>query len=578
MNVPRVFICYYPGETQDEGQQLIGQLFSDLRASGTEVITDAGRNTDEEFSQYIVRTLPTCRWIIFVQTAKTLQNARTRMIFTNALKLAEQQDAELLRIIPTTIETVQGPDEWAELNTINIAQDYPKALEKLLFMLSIGDTSSLHDIETPENPFLPKRISHFSSPPPSYDRPLAPPPRMVMFRDMPYTIGRKNMIIGSVVLVSLIIFAGIIAVLIPVLRPKPPLPVPNPIVGHAYFTSSELFDTNGQKGAEDGIDVILNNLTSPTSDKSYYVWLLPDAQTGEANTIPMGKLSDINNNIATLSYVSPTHTNLLGLGSRILVTEESSTIPPGTPTTDRSMWRYYAEIPQGNSSNASMNGSNNSMNMSGGSQLDHLKHLLYMDPALQDTNLNINIQGGIAFWFHQNTQRVMLLTKDAHDNHNSTQTKTDAIKILDYIDGSQYVSRDVPKKTKLLVDANASRIALLTLDSEHENPAGFDRLMGQHLTGLVEAPGITPDQKQQINQINSALNQIVDMLSQIRTDAIKLIANPNDMNSLDDLYIQSINAYNGQFDPVTGNRIGGAIWLYDHIQHLCSFTLKKYGA
>ncbi|GCE28049.1 hypothetical protein KDA_35330 [Dictyobacter alpinus] len=576
MNVPRVFICYYPGEIPDEGQYLLRQLFNDLRAAGAEVITDAGRNSDEEFSQYIARALPGCQWIIFVQTAETLQNARTRTIFTVALKLAEQQDTELVRIIPTSTGTVQGPNEWTDLNTINIAQDYPKALEKMLFLFSIGDTSSLKQVEAPESSRLPKRISNFSTPSPTYDRPLALPPRKAVFRDMPYTIGRKNMLIGSIALASLIVIALISVVLINVFRPQPPAKIPNPVVGNAYFTSSELFDTDGQKGANDGINVILNNLTSPKADKSYYVWLLPDTQAGEANTIPMGKLSEIHDSTATLSYISPTHNNLLKLGSRILITEENSAIAPSTPTTDKSMWRYYAEIPQGNGPGMPMNNNNGSMNMAGGSQLDHLRHLLYLDPTLQNKDLNVNLQGGVAFWFHQNIQKVMLLAKDARDKNNTATTRSDAIKILDYIDGSQYVSQDIPGGTKFLIDGRVGRIGLLTLDSEHENPAGFERLMGHHLSGLSEAANITADQKQQINQINASVNGIVDRLNMVRTDATKLLANPNDTNSLNDLYTQSTDAYLGQFDPATGNRVGGAVWVYDHIQHLSSFTVKIY--
>ncbi|GCE20569.1 hypothetical protein KDK_43690 [Dictyobacter kobayashii] len=67
-------------------------------------------------------------------------------------------------------------------------------------------------------------------------------------------------------------------------------------------------------------------------------------------------------------------------------------------------------------------------------------------------------------------------------------------------------------------------------------------------------------------------------LNQIHTDATKIVANPNDTDSLNDLYTQSSNAYDGQFNPATGNRDGGAIWLYDHIQHLSSFTVRVYGS
>ncbi|GCE06551.1 hypothetical protein [Dictyobacter aurantiacus] len=580
MDIPRVFICYYPGETPDAGQSLLRQLFNDLRAAGTEVITDAGRNTDEDFYQYITRSLPTCQWIMFAQTAETLQHPRTRAIFTAAQRLTEQQQSEILRIIPTPTETVQAPQEWSELNTINIALDYPKALEKLLFILSLGDTGSLHTIEAPEQTRLPKRISHFSTPSPTYDRPLAPPPRMAVLRDMPYTIGRKNLMIGSIALASLIVLASVIVVLINVFRPQPAPPPPNLVAGNAYFTSSELFNSDGTKGANDGLNVTLNNIAPPPANKSYYVWLLADSQASEANTVLMGKLPDISDHSATLSYVSPTHNNLLALGSRILITAENSSIPPSTPTTDKSMWRYYAEIPQGNSGSSAMNmGGDNgdSMNMAAGTQLDHLRHLLYQDPTLQNKDLNVDLKGGIAFWFQQDIQEVMLLSRDARNKNNPATTKYDVTKILDYIDGYKYVAQDVPRGTKLLVDQKTSRIGLLTLDPEHENPTGFDKLMGHHLTGLIEAPQITPDQKQQINQINVNLNRIVDMLTLIRSDATKLATNPNDKTTLDDLYTQGCNAYYGAYDPGSGNRMGGAIWLYDHIQHLSSFTVKKYG-
>ena len=172
----------------------------------------------------------------------------------------------------------------------------------------------------------------------------------------------------------------------------------------------------------------------------------------------------------------------------------------------------------------------------------------------------------------------MLLAKDARESGQSATIQSDTIKILDYIDGSQYVSRDVPANTPLMADPTASRLGLLTLDSEHENPTGFDRLMGHHLTGLTEAGGTTASEKSQIAQINAAVNQIVDTLALMRTESTSLLANPNSGNTLDNLYMQSLNVYYGQFDPATGNRQGGAIWVYDHIQHLSHFTITKYGA
>ncbi|GCE10542.1 hypothetical protein [Tengunoibacter tsumagoiensis] len=570
MNVPRVFVSYYPPREPNLEQQLVQQLIADLRAAGAEVIVDGGRDTDEEFFQFIARELPTCQWVFFVQTLETLQAPRTRMLFSAGLKLKDQQGLQgLLRIIPSATETVPAPPEWADLTTYNLGQDYPKVLERLLFTLTQGSTGELSVNEiAPATPALPiKRVSHFSSPPPSYDRPLAPPPRLLKFKDMQYAISQRTKWILLVTISSLAIFVLIFSIVYNLLhQPQSP----NPVVGYAYFTSSELFDDSGTKGVCDGITVILNNLNPPSSSNNYYAWLLPDNAHSEANVLSIGTLT-YKNGIAQLTYSSPVHDNLLN-HSRLLVTEESNTVTPSNPSPDKGTWRFTAEIPQSANSSMDMSGNNASMDMSSATQIDHMRHLLYGDPVLK----KLNLQGGSTYWFRRNTMHIMQLAKDSRDTPNYSQTN--AVKILDYIDGSQYVQPDVPQGTPLLADPHASQVGLLTRDQEHAQPQGYVNYLGVHLNGLINTPGTTNDERKQVFQINSALSQTEAQLNTIRQDAIKLANRTDDSNTLNDLYANSMNMYYGAFDPVSGNRQGGAIWIYDHIQHLALFTVTKYGA
>jgi hypothetical protein len=612
MNIPRLFICYYPNNEQGTDQQLIQQLIADLRNAGAEIIYDEGKNSDTEFLQLLARELPTCQWVIFAQTAETLQAPRANIVFNTARKLIEQESLKgIMRIITATNDESQRlPPGWEEMKAYDLRIDYPKALEKILFAFSMDDTGSVPiytappTVQAPQQqqqdsvqtaaslpplpPVTQRSSSHFSSPPSTYDRPLAPVPRSARFNTLQYSINRKFLFIaGTIILVAIVLFASI-SIYLSVTKTEP---VANPIAGYAYFTSSGWSDGNGIKGIDDGLQISLNNIPPPTSGNSYYAWLQQDEQQNEANPIPLGQLS-IQNGGAQLTYPSPTHENLLGQHSRILITEESSSVTPGNPSPDNKQWSYSAEIPQ-NSSGTNMG--SDTMSEDSMSQLDHLRHLLYNDPKLQ----KLNMQGGVSYWFHQNTEAILQWAESARTNRSASNINTAVRGILDYIDGKNYVSSDIQGGVPELTNQPNSQVGLLAIDTENEDPPGYVQYMQVHLKGLTNAPGATDSEKSQIFQISNALNTVGSNLTTIRQDAEKLMAtlnslpkpNPKDkhyhepvlndndsINTLNDIYAQSTAMYYGQYDPASGNRIGGSLWITDHIQHLAMFTIKIYGS
>ena len=160
--------------------------------------------------------------------------------------------------------------------------DYPKALEKILFAFSMDDSGSFPIYTTPTTvqtppqqqqdsvqpaaslpplpPVTQRSSSHFSSPPSTYDRPLAPVPRSARFNTLQYSINRKFLFIaGTIILVAIVLFASI-SIYLSVTKTEP---ASNSIAGYAYFTSSGWSDGNGIKGIDDGLQISLNNIPPP---------------------------------------------------------------------------------------------------------------------------------------------------------------------------------------------------------------------------------------------------------------------------------------------------------------------------
>ena len=341
-------------------------------------------------------------------------------------------------------------------------------------------------------------------------------------------------------------------------------------VGAAFFVSSNQINTSSNAGSNDEFQITLHNIPAPQAGNSYYAWLLPDKNKSEGNSLLLGKLTVNNGNINFFYQGDSQHTNLLGITSQFLITEEPSNVTPTVPSPDQNTWRYYAEIPQ-------TPGPGNPPY----SLLDHLRHLLAADPDLQ----KFDMQGGLNVWTNRNIQQVSAWATDARNdweqkNYNSVYNK--ALDIVDYLDGNSEVRQDVPKNIKIPAEATFAEIGLLQFN-QLQQPPGYLNHIALHLNGVLNSPGSMQSQRQLATQINTGIENEQTWLGQMRKDAAQLVkmnnnqlAQQSTLMLINDMVTQGNNALNGFNNPSTGKLDEGYTQIYLQIQKLATFNVTPY--
>jgi serine/threonine protein kinase len=347
------------------------------------------------------------------------------------------------------------------------------------------------------------------------------------------------------------------------------------IVGHAFFISSGMMSLTSSSGITDELQIHLENVSPPLAGKSYYAWLLPDTND-ETNSLPLtlGVLA-VKNSQATLNYAGDAnHTNLLSQYSRLLVTEEDAGTQPVNPSLNLADRRYSAAFshvpnPQDTVNHFSL--------------VDHLRHLLSQDPKLQ----KVGLVGGLDSWLYRNTLKVLEWAGSARDlaltNDNPALIRRQLLRILDYLDGSQFVqTENLPPDLAtdpVLTDPTITRVALLEI-SPAQQPPGYLKHIGTHLSDITQAPGVSPAQQQLASEINSDINNVQVWLSAVHHDAAELIQQPADqiiqpqtLPIFNDLFVQANKAFTGQTDPHTGQVKAGVAQIYYSIQNLATFEI-----
>ena len=356
------------------------------------------------------------------------------------------------------------------------------------------------------------------------------------------------------------------------------------LVGHAFFVSSGQFNADSPQGINDELQIDLAGIPNPPTGKSYYAWLLADQNVSESLPMLLGPLHVEQGNIRFLYPGDQQHINLLGVTSRFLITVDDAQHPTNNPLLDTTSWRYYAFIPLLPSSVDKLHFS----------MLDHLRHLLFESPEL----LNRNLHGGLAFWLVRNSATVSALANSARDAWHNKDTATihnQIIRILDYVDGQSFAKTDLPPGTPLLADARTSQIALLGPAPQNpdapgyayngEVPPGYVYLISEHMAGAILSSQTTPDQRKLAVQINAKLDQLTHLCAQVQHDAKQLLSmsdaqllQPAAQALLNDMATQAQYAYTGQLNLSTAQPDGGALWIYNNLQHLAAFYIKPYVA
>ena len=550
----RVFVSYNTGQAYNRYEQFALQLITDLRAAGADVTTDGGSISDAAFVQTMNKEFPTCRWFVLVESPEALQSPRIQMMVNTAINLVKQQSMSgAFRVLAEPTQPHDMPPTWTQLRTFDATRSYPTVRDQLLTALQLKSRSphtSTSSIKTSSS-----RIST----PTAYDRPIAAPQK-------PFFRTWKG--ISSLALIAFLLIGLVGSFMLHALASPTQTTTSIPSLGTVHFTSTGIMDTANTKGVDDGIQVDLSHLTPPSSGKSYYGWLLADVGQVNTNPIFLGKLP-VQQGIVHFKYVSPTNTNLLDHTSRFLITESDTDVPPGS-IADTTQWRYYAAISQIQSPT-----SNTSL-------LDLLRHLLVSDPKL----LSVSLHGGLNIWLLQNSRKILEWSTAARGTGQPQDPQLmhrHFVRILDYLDGTAFVGRDVPAGTPIISDPIVAQVALLTSDAAHQDPPGYVDSTAQYLHNLVDAPGITKDQQRLALTILKALTSVKEDLEQVHQDAKKLVQmsdaqllSPATISLLDDLVAHANSAYAGTTDANTGVQQSGTTWIYYAIQSLASLQVEPY--
>jgi hypothetical protein len=174
--------------------------------------------------------------------------------------------------------------------------------------------------------------------------------------------------------------------------------------------------------------------------------------------------------------------------------------------------------------------------------------------------------------------------RDAQKSGDSQLILRQVTRILDYLDGAQYVqAENLPpgiQDTQLLVDPTIARVALLESDPLHQDPPGYLNHIGSHLRSFTQVPNISSQQRALAIQITQAINNVQGWLNAVHADARQIVhmssdqlAQPQATALLDDLFTQANNAFVGQIDPNTNQVQEGVVQIYNNIQRLAALDI-----
>ena len=345
------------------------------------------------------------------------------------------------------------------------------------------------------------------------------------------------------------------------------------ILGRLNFLSSEQVSETSNAGLNDEVELDMHGIQPPAPGNSFYAWLLGDQNSGDSIVSLLGKLTIVGGNAHLLYMGDAKHTNLLDITSRFLVTEESATITPVSPSPDYNTWRYYGEIPQ----------TSDPQDANHFSYLDHLRHLLSSDPLLN----SLELPGGLCNWFYRNTDKLLEWTVSARDRWDEVRDTgfavRQALRALAYLDGLSFVAQDLPPGLSLPDTPHIASVGLINTQGGNQTPPSYIAHILRHLNGLINAPGSTLATRQAVAQIIDAMSNAQQWLQKLRADARQFVfltnaqlMQPAALALLNDMVQQANNAYSGQIDPVSGAMHQGVIWIHAQAQSLAALDIYQY--
>jgi hypothetical protein len=349
------------------------------------------------------------------------------------------------------------------------------------------------------------------------------------------------------------------------------VPAQNQFDGHAYFISGgQLNDINVQ-GNNDELQIELQHVSAPAAGKSYYAWLLSSNNPNSFTAMRLGGALPFNQgNVQFLYPGTPHHANLIGIGSSLLITQEQANTTPVHPTTNRSMWSYYGELPQKAAQDKQQL-----------TALDSLRALLYEDQSIG----KLGIHGGLSIQLLKNTGKILEWIYSARGSNSPDFIHRAMIRTLVYLDGQANVQLDTPPGSLSLIGNLSAPVPLLDR-LPNQAQASYLDLAGTQLTYLQAAPGITPTTRSLAQQTKLAISgNIQSLFAQIRQVAAAAVnmptaqlLQPTGQALLDEMVALSNAAFVGQLNPATNELQPGVVQIFYTIQHMATYNLTPLSA
>lgn len=310
--------------------------------------------------------------------------------------------------------------------------------------------------------------------------------------------------------------------------------------GTVLFTD----DTNGQ-GHNDTLKIIVNNLAAAPSGMQYDAWLVNEVAE---HTLPLGTLQ-AQGSAYTVNF-SDTHTNLIGAGNKIIVTQEQGnvTAPTGTVVLSGS---FPPEA------------------------FVHIRHLLF---HFDTTPGNVGLLVGLLKQAQVLNSQALILQGLA-GNGDQAGVQCMAQNILNITEGSQGPHVHPLNTVAGCAQAPSVQPAGDGFGLLGSNNNGYIATAAQHASLAATTPDTTPNIKMHAQHVIICTTNVKNWITAIDNDAHTLRNNPSRTDLVQQIVTLASHALNGvnldndeTIDPVPGE--GGAIQAYDHGQFMAILTLR----
>jgi Anti-sigma-K factor rskA len=376
----------------------------------------------------------------------------------------------------------------------------------------------------PNMPYIPT-----SDRPKPLDTPAPPaPPRRNNLRRTPLFVAIFLVLLAAIITGAIVLFRG---------GPTPP-PTP-PVVSTNATGQAVFFDSQNSTGHTDALKVTINALKAPPSGSQYDAWLVNDQNE---QVVALGQLVAQGG-----SFILPGdshHTNLLGAGNKLEITQEQGNVT--LPTGKVILSGTFPPL-----------------------AFIHIRHLLVGFPI---TPGKIGLLVGL-----QNQTRLLdsqaLLLGNIAASGNTAAIQCAAQSILDIIEGAH------GSHFQQLANQCASLNIITTGDGFGIiGTNGYAALAAVHASLAATQSDATDNIRLHAGQVEIATNNIKEWATTVDQDALNLLNNPGNTAKVQEIVTLSDRAFHGvdkdgdgSIDPVSGE--AGVTQGYNYGQLMANLPL-----